>query len=217
MNAGLSNLSTLRQFVLGNSLQSDTRFDNQLLAIGLGLAGVFDAHLNRKLAWQSGETIIFSGDRPDYYLPRAPLANVSKVEMRYFIADAWTDITGQPIAWNPETGLLSFGYTLGTMPLQVRTTWSGGYWFETLEPDDAAYPSTIPAEISAAEIESRKFLLPDSLKMAWLLQCQQVWDARDKLGLGLADKPGNQSALDKLELSPLVKQMLQPWVRYQLT
>lgn len=218
MNAGLTNLDTLRKHLLAGSLKGDTQFDLQIKVIGLGVAGLFETFCNRRLAWLEDDEIQITGDRPHYYLPRFPIAEMTKVEMRYFQTDNWTEITGQPITINFETGLVHFGYTLGRNPLQVRLTWTGGYWFETLEPDDANYPSTQPALAADPNLPpSRIYLLPDSLTAAFLLQCEHTWDAKDNLGIGMTDKPGEQSAVGKLEMSPMVKQMLQPFVRYQLS
>jgi hypothetical protein len=218
MNAGLSNLDKLKKALLGNGLAADPQFDIAIKAIGLGMAGLCETFCNRQLAYLENDTLIFSGDRSHYYLPRFPIVSVDKVEMRYFIADDWTDITGQPISWNPETGLLHFGYTLGRNPLQVKVTYTGGFWYEMLEPDDDTYPSDLPTAITDnQQLEARKFRLPDTLQSAWLLQCQEVWNKRDKLGMGMADVPDKQVSLERLALIPIVKQMLQPFVRYQLT
>jgi len=218
MKAGFSNLDTLRKFLLGNSLSPDHQFDAAITGIGLGMAGLCDAFCNRQFAYFESDTLIFSGDRSHYYLPRFPLVSIDQVQMRYFIADDWTDITGQPISWNAETGLLHFGYTLGRNPLQVKVTYTGGYWCETLEPDDENYPSDLPDAITNNQnLEARKFLLPEIVKSAWLLQCQEVWNKRDKLGLAITDTPDKQVSLDKLALIPIARQMLQPHVRYQLT
>jgi hypothetical protein len=111
MNAGFSNTDTLRNFLLGNGLSAERKFDAAIMAIGLGMAGLCETFCNRQFAYLENDTLIFSGDRSHYYLPRFPIVSIAKVEMRYFIADAWTSITGQPISWNPESGLLHFGYT----------------------------------------------------------------------------------------------------------
>jgi len=208
MIAGLTNLDTLKKALLAETLVNETRFDLMIQTIGLGVAGIFNAFTNRRLAWMLGDTITFSGDRPHYYLPRYPILNVMSVQMKYFRTDNWNDISDQPITVNYETGLIHFGYTLGRFPLQVKAIWDGGYWFEPLEPDDDAYPSTAP--VGAV-------LLPDDLKAAFLLQCEEVWAQRDKLGSGIIDKPGAQSGLSKLELAPLVKMVLQTHIRYQLS
>jgi hypothetical protein len=228
MNAGLSNLDTLKKHLLSPNQKGDTTFDPMILAIGLGMAGLIDTFCNRVMAYWENERITFSGDRPHYYLTRFPIVSISAVEMRYFISDDRSNITGEPLAWNQETGLLHFGYTLGRNPLQVRVTWIGGFWYQTLEPDDANYlvcdsptdpgfPAALPAAIQALDpVDQKKSLLPASIKSAWLLQCQQVWSMRDKLGLSMIDKPGEQANLSDLALIPLAKMMLQPYIRYQL-
>jgi len=219
MIAGLTNLDTLKKAILPSSMAAETKFDLMLQVVGLGVAGLFDSFCNRRLAWQAADNIVFSGDRPHYYLPRFPISGITKIEMRYFQTDSWTEITGQPISVNYENGLVHFGYTLGRNPLVVRATWDGGYWFETLEPDDAAYPSTSPAVTDPLALANGGSVapLPGVLRAAFLLQCEAVWAARDKLGLGLTDKPGEQSGITKLDLSPLIKTMLQPFIRYQLS
>jgi len=218
MNAGLTNLDTLKKHLLPSTLTGEPRFDTVIQTLGLGVAAWFDQYCNRRFGWLEDDTMVFSGDRPHYYLPRFPVSVVTRVEMRYFQTDNWTEITGQPINVNYETGLIHFGYFLGRWPLQVRATWSGGYWFEPLEPDDDGYPSDAPTLPADANIPpARAFLLPNDLRAAFLTQCQHGWDLRDKLGAGLADKPKTQTDLEDFKLVPMVKQILQQYVRYQLS
>ncbi len=218
MNAGLTNLDTLKKHLLAKSIQASTDFDSVITAIGLGVAGRFDRFCNRNFAYLANATQIFTGNRPHYYLARYPLVSVALVEMRYFITDAWTDITGQPISWNPESGLIHFGYTLGREPLQVRVTWTGGYWYEQKEPADVGYPSTAPAPVLALDAgEQPKYALPPEVQLAFLLQCQEIWNKRDKLGSGIAQKPDAQVALASMGMIPDVCQALHPHIRYQLT
>jgi hypothetical protein len=218
MIAGLTNLDTLKKHLLATSQMAETRFDLVIQTLGLGIAGLFDTLCNRRLAYLDADQVVFSGDRPHYYLPRFPIRNVTSIQMRYFQTDNWTDITGQPISVNYETGLIHFGYTLGRNPMQVRVVWDGGYWFEPLEPEDAQYPSNAPvAGTDPNGLPARFFILPDTLRSAFLFQCEAAWSQRDKLGLGLTDKPGEQSGLGKLDLAPMVKSMLNPFIRYQLS
>ena len=218
MNCGLTNLDGLKRYLLAESLRGETKFDAVLQVIGLGVAGMFETICNRRLGYMEDDYFQFSGDRPHMYLPRYPLRSVDVIKMSYFETDNWTEITGQPITINRESGLVHFGYTLGRFPLQVLGTWTGGYWFETLEPEEEGYPSVAP---TAAEgnraLPARFFLLPDTLRAAFLFQCEQVWAARDKLGMGLVDKADGQSGMKSLEVGPMVKMMLQPFVRYQLS
>ena len=226
MNVGFSNLDTLKKFLLPGTMQSDKTFDSTIAIIGKGVAGMFDTFCNRKFQFMDLDTIIFQGDRSHYYLPRFPLLSVATVEMRYFLADAWNNISGQPIAWNPETGLLHFGYTLGRNPLQVKVTYSGGYWFDPLEPDDSAFPSSQPdiianpvgVTLNGGSLEAIKFNMPESIQTAWLLQCAEVWKRKDKLGVNLVDAPAEAHSREKLiDILPMVESILKPFVRYQLS
>jgi hypothetical protein len=222
MNAGFSNTDTLRKFLLGNTLATDNQFDAQIVAIGLGMAGLFDNFCNRKFAYGEDIQQIFRGNRSHWYLPQYPILKITKVDLRYFAADDWTDISGQPVSINEASGLLHFGYTLGQDPIQTRVTWTGGFWWEQLEPDDENYPSDPPENIQNAQtvnpngLPPSAFILPDAIKAAWLLQCQEVWNKRDKLGLAMTDAPDKQVSLGSLKLVPLVEQMLKPFVRYNL-
>jgi hypothetical protein len=207
MNAGFSNLQTLKNFLLASSLQTDTAWDSKILPIGLGVAGIANTWCNRVFGYSAAITEVFPGDRPHYYLRQYPLASIAQVNMKYFITDSWTDISGQPIQWNQETGLLSFGYTVGAFPLQIQVIYAGGYFYEQLEPADPGYPTAPPAGIPA---------LPSDVQLAWLVQCAQVWNELDILGTGISANPDQVTNPQKLDLVPMVKQLLQPYRRYQL-
>jgi hypothetical protein len=218
VNAGLGNLDSLKTHLLAGTMQADTTFDAVIADLGLGVAALFDRHCNRHLAYEEHATQIFRGNRAHWYMRAYPVVAFEKTELRYFAADSWTNISGQPLAINEETGMLSFGYTLGVDPIQVRVTWTGGYWYEQLEPTDAGYPSQAPALVTACTaLEPAKFALPADIRLAWLIQCREVWNKIDKLGHGLIDKPDAQSLTGSLELSPLVKETLRGYVRYQIT
>jgi hypothetical protein len=222
MNCGLGNLDSLRRHLLPATMQADVSFDPVITDIGKGVARLMDRHCNRAFSYKEGAMRIFGGDRDHYYLDHFPVVIISQVQLRYFRADNWADISGQPLSENDETGLLHFGYTLGIPPIQVQVTWTGGYWFETAEPSDPTYPSTIPLAIQEAQannpgaLPSDAYLLPDDLRLAWLLQSREVWNKIDKTGMGLVDKPDQQTLTGALDLSPQVKGMLQPYIRYQM-
>jgi hypothetical protein len=219
MNCGLTNLDVLKRTLMAGTLAGETRFDLTLRMIGLGVRGAFEQICNRRLGYEVDDTVEFTGSRPHYYLPRFPVSGVTKVEMRYFQTDDWTVITGQPISVSYETGLVHFGYVLGRDPLRVRTTWSGGFWFETMEPDDDGYPSTKPEVTDPLALNNGGVVavLPDELQAAFLWQCEALWAARDKLGMGLVDKPNEQSAMGKIEIAPLVRTILNQYIRYQIS
>jgi hypothetical protein len=215
MNAGFANFDTLKKHLLaGSSAKSDTRFDTAIKAVGLGVAAAIENYTNRKFFRTADDTYISSADRAEFILPRYPVESVSLIEQKNTEADGWVTLDQSPWdlvqTFDLSAGIVRFAddNDLGNYSAQIRFTFTGGYWWETAEPDDPAYPSQMPAGATP---------LPNDLKLAWLLQCEAVWAARDKLGTGLIDKPETQSATGKTVLSPLVKQMLGQYIRYQLT
>lgn len=209
MNAGLSNLATLKNFLLAQSLQINTSYDAaKILPIGLGIAGLMNTYCGRNFGYNAAAVEIFSGDRPHWYLSFFPVLSVASVSMRYFITDAWTNISGEPIQWNQNTGLLSFGYTLGRFPLQIQVCYAGGFTYEQLEPTDEGYPTQQPAGTTP---------LPPDVQLAWLLQCAEVWNKIDKLGAGIATEPDKFTLTGALKLSDGVKEILQPYRRLQMS
>lgn len=233
MNAGLGNLSTLKRHLLTAGMAaSSTDFNPVIADIGRGVARLFDSICNREFTYAENYTEIFMGNRAFWYVKKYPFVQVAKIELKYFQTDEWTDITTQPLIVNPETGQLNFGYLLGPAPLQVRATYTGGYWYQTIEEGapgylvcndqtDAGYPAALPASIQGSPnlnppgIEPFKFLLPYDLRLAWLTQCRRVWDSFDKLGLGLTDKPGAQTSVSEVSIAPEVRSTLERYVRYQ--
>jgi len=215
MNCGFGNLDTLKRHLLAGSLAGETRFDSVIKTVGLAVAGLIEGHTNRRLGYAAGDTIVFNALRRIFYLPRFPVCGVTSVVTRAETTATWLVESGQPTMVNYETGLVDFGSELGDENVQVRVLWTGGYWFETLEPDDSGYPSSKPTHVDPTW--DAVAALPDALQGAWLLQCEYLWAARDKLGMGLVDAPGKQTTLGDLKLSPLVEKMLMPYVRYQMT
>jgi hypothetical protein len=225
MNAGFSNLDWLKKQLLADTLKNDKRFDARILVIGKGVAASFERYCNREFCYATGILEVFSGDRPHWFARRTPVTQFTKVELRFFQADPWTDISGQPVSVDEEKGYIDFGYTLGRRPMQTRLTYNGGYLWNQLEPDDAAYvvPVAIPPDIAnnQAGIDPNKFLLPDDLLFAWITQCRKVWEAIDKIGDKILDVGSNtknpSEALAGLDLVPEVKFILDCHKRFQLT
>ena len=211
MNAGFSNLDTLRKKLLAGSLMGETKFDPQITLIGLGMAGAIESLLNRKLARVAGDIEVLPADRNNFVLSRYPLETLTLTELKIIESDGWVAQDASVIkAVDTANGIVNWRGDCDAGPdyAQVRFTYTGGFFWETAEPDDAGYPTAIPAGAA---------LLPDAIRQAWLLQCQQVWAACDKLGLGLADEPDKQSKLADIKPSPLIKQMLTSYIRYQMT
>lgn len=223
MNAGFANLTTLKQQLLAPELQTRNDWDNLLQVIGLGVAGSFGRYCNRDFDWKIGAQEVTQGERDHWYVRRTPVSSFTKVELRYFRADPWTDISGQPLAADEHKGLIHFGYTLGRRPIQVRITYNGGYFWEQLEPSTNGYPTPVPDDITnnPAGIDPSSFNLPNDLIFAWVTQCRKVWEAADKIGSKITEVGSNtrnpSEALAGLDLVPEVKEILNSYIRYQLT
>lgn len=219
MNAGFSNLDWLKKQILSQPDVTEVRFDDLILAIGLGVAGQFAKFCNRDWMYRAGIQEVTTGDRSFWFVRCAPVTQFTAVNLRFFRTDAWTPILSQPLQADEEKGLIHFGYTLGVAPIQVQVIYNGGYVWEMLEPDDASYPSMVPVDVTSnpAGIDPEKFMLPDELKFAWLLQCKHVWANLDKLGTDLL-RSGKVSSLRFPEdFAPSVEQTLATFKRYQIT
>lgn len=209
MNAGLSNLATLKAHVLAAGLAASTDYDTVLTALGRGVAGRMERHCNRFFLRTVDTIFETDAEHSHLLLPRAPIEAIESVEQRDSVGAGWIDITENIQNRADQIGLLHFGGILGSHLARVRVTYTGGYWWETLEPDDDDYPTTQPDGSTA---------LPSDLQFAWLLQCERVWDAKDKHGLNIsAEKPDPSSALSTLELVPEVKSLLNAYIRYAIT
>jgi hypothetical protein len=214
MNAGLSNLATLKGWLLADSLQATTEYDAEIVAIGLGVLGVFEKYCDRKFARVAADTFDCQANRDHVILPRYPLEVVTLVEIRESGEAAFVTLTGASITnLGEKSGMVYFDSEPGTYFDRIRFTYTGGYFFEQLEPDHEDYPTTPPA---GAE------LLPDALQIAWRLQCEHVWKLHDKLGTAIAQSGAGEGtllglSLPGLELLPLVKQTLDSYRRLGLT
>lgn len=219
MNAGFSNLDFLKKQLLAKSFSSDTRFNDLIQAIGLGVAKQFATICNRDWAYQAGCAEVALGDRSFWFVRRTPVTQFTGVNLRFFRTDQWVSILGQPLQADEEKGLIHFGYTLGRAPIEFQVIYNGGFWWEQLEPDDANYPSTIPADITnnAAGLDPQKFMLPDDLKLAWLLQCKHVWSNQDKIGTDVLTSGKVSSLRFPEDFAPTVEQTLSLYKRFQIT
>jgi hypothetical protein len=214
-NAGFSNLDTLKKHLLAGTLQNDKRFDAAIAAIGLGAAGAIARHCQREFARVENATEIKGADHVEFLLSRYPLESVSQIELKRTEALGWVGLVINDVVTTIDLadGIIHFAgrRDVGPPDAQLRFTFTGGYWWDTAEPDAENYPTPTPAGAAA---------LPDDLRLAWLLQCEAVWMARDKVGKNvLASGTSNQfvtGTLPALEIIPLVKQMLADHVRYNL-
>ena len=214
MNIGLGNLTELKGQLVAASLRSDTNYDAVITGIGLGVANLFDQFCNRTFARTAGKTDTFSADRRHWYLNCFPVEQITAVAKCDDQADGFVasplppDESSLIQQMQLDQGYIMFIAIQGYFFSRIQVTYTGGYWFPTLEPTDAGYPDTQPAGST---------LLPAAVKTAWYLQCQQVWKRLDKLGAQIAQNPEGQTSLDSMELTPFVKQLPRPFQRMQMT
>jgi hypothetical protein len=213
MNAGLSNLATLKGWLLADAMQTATEYDTEIVAIGRGVVGIFEQFCARKFARLVGDTFDCPANRWFIVLPRYPIETVTASEIRLSGEDAYEALTASAIVNKAEkAGILYFDTEPGYCNDRVRFTYTGGYFFEQLEPADVGYPTAQPVGSTA---------VPDELLLAWRLQCEHIWKLHDKLGLAIAQSGAGEGtllglSLPGLELLPLVKQTLDSYRRLDL-
>jgi hypothetical protein len=216
MNAGFSNLYSLKTQLLAPALVAATDFDARITALGLGVAAAMENYCNRKFTRQADDQYIASADRAEFTLPRYPLESVSLIELKTSEADGWQTFDKAPWAivqtFDLPSGLVRLPNDAGKYFAQVRFTYTGGFWWEQKEPADNGYPTTQPAGSNA---------LPNDLQLAFYLQCKSTWESFDKIGDKISEVgSGSQfvtGTLANLQLVPVVKQMLGQFIRWQIT
>jgi hypothetical protein len=213
MDLGLGNLSTLKKFILPGSLATTASAivpDATFSALGLGVSAAIEGMCNRSFSRKVGDVYTTEADRFNVILPRYPIETITAVNIKASDADGYLPqiisnvITRKDLA----SGSIWFPYMQGIHWGTIQITYTGGYWYETLEPTDAGYPSTQPTGSTA---------LPNDLQMAWLLWASEIWNRRDKLGLGLANTPDQVFQIDKLTMPPALEHMINRYRRMQLS
>ena len=210
MNAGFSNLDTLKKQLLANTLKNDTRFDKLILSLGLGVATQIENACQRRFALATGDTETFPADRAEFLLSRTPVTAVTLIELKIAEADGWVAQTDPNFirALNLVNGIVDCGpEDCGPYYGQVRITYNGGYFWEQLEPDDTAYPTALPAGATP---------VPADLVNAWLLQCRHVWNQLDKLGTNILKAGEDKSLRFPEDFAPTVEKSIGQFIRYKL-
>lgn len=212
MDAGLSNLATLKARLLPSSLTGGTTQDNRILQIGRGVAGAFASFCNRD-GWlrATGLTTEFTADRGHWIVPRLPLETVTAVDQKDSEADGFVTlgaVNDVVETIDKKSGLVHFGSMLGDAESFVRITYTGGYWWDTTEDSTGVMPSGATA-------------LPYDLQEAWLLQCQRTWDTLDKQGANVVSQGGSVSllglSLAGLNIPEEIQRMIYRYRRFCVT
>lgn len=206
MNAGLSNLTTLKAHLLTPALAASTDYDARIATVGAAMLGLIEQHTGRRIARKVGDTLTLPGGRTVFVLPRLPVETITAIEYREKSADAWTDCLADLDYYDAESGVVHLTQPPVSRSGQIRVTWTGGYWFEPLEPAASGYPTTMPDGATA---------LPAELQAAWLLQCGHAWRVIDQLGTAIAEEPA-KAAFPPIDLVLAVAQQLARWRVYTL-
>ena len=210
MNLGLGNLTELKGQLLAASLRSDTNYDAVITGIGLGMANLFDQFCNRTFCRTVGKVDTFSADRRHWYLNAFPVESIAGLAKKDSESDGYVALPLPPAGssliqqMQSDTGYIMFIALQGYFFSRLQITYTGGYWFDTTEDGSGVMPAGATA-------------LPAAVKTAWYLQCQEVWKRIDRLGAQIAQDPEKQAALEGMELLPLVKELLRPFKRMQIT
>ena len=202
MNCGLSNLDRLKRHLLAaGTLAGETRFDEVVADLGQGVAAEFETFCGRKFARLVDDVAVFPADRVHFVLPRYPIESIKTVKVKRSEAGTFVEqAAGFVKTISAAAGIVYLPEPdAGPYDAEVQFTYTGGYWFETLEPEESGYPSAVPAGATA---------LPKDLRLAWVNHCRAVWDAWDKLGVGLVDKPKVQTVIGEVDWSASVKRTL---------
>lgn len=212
MNAGLANLATLKAWLLPSSLTAGADYDTQIAAIGKGVALALERYCNRHFARTVNDIFECPADRLHVVLPRFPIEAAPTIDLRDdlttgYVAQTYNDLV---IDHNLAAGLIKFGAWAGASTSRLKFTYTGGLWWEQLEPADQGYPTAQPTGSTA---------VPDDILLAWRLQCEFVWKQRDKLGLNIGEKVDNVflGALSRIAIFEGVKEILRPHIRYAIT
>jgi len=202
MNAGLGSLTLLKSRLLPAQAVAQTDQDTAITAIGLGVAAWFEQLCDRRFERTVGDIYLTRADRTYVVVPRYPLETVSALDWLLIDSDAWQP-SGLPYFLFPESGLIDFAEAIGTRDMQLRVTYTGGYWWDETEDASGTFPTGA-------------YPLPPDLQYAWLDQSAFLFERRNKLGLEKITHDGSFS-ISPADLLPHVRAILAPYRRNSLT
>lgn len=134
MNLILSNLAGLKAAVLPANLATQDTWDDQIAALGKGVAGAMQAHCNRLFERIEDDTFERSADCSYISLPRFPVEAISEVAIKVDETSGFAAMpTNTLFTLNKTPGIAEFGSLLGSWSSRVRITYTGGYWADYSE------------------------------------------------------------------------------------
>lgn len=199
MNAGLSNLRTLKSHLLPQSWETENELDDLIADLGLGVAAMMEEYCGgRKFRRVVDDTFEQAADSRLVQLPRFPVEGTPTLAVRSAGESTWEDEDDAFDQVAEASGLLYLSVQLGTDRDRVRVTYTGGYWWDETEDNS----DTLPAEATA---------LPAALKLAWLQQCKHVFAQSEALFRRAVSEAQAKPEVASVELLPSVKQALRPF------
>lgn len=205
MNCGFSNLETLKGFVLPEGQRATTTYDVRLQVLGKGIAAELEKWCSRSFGRVVGDQFVVGSDRGYIALPRFPLESVSLIELQTDLSTGYTVLPANTLLnMDQAAGLIEFGTPIGPFDAKLRITYTGGYWWETLESTEDGYPTTPPVGSAA---------LPADLQLAWLLGCQRVFERARTMSLtGIKDV--TRAGVQLLNIDEELRSMIAPFIRF---
>lgn len=158
LDAGFGTLAQLKARVFPAIMENydgDGEFDDDLQAIGLGVAGMFNRHCNRK--FQRGVDVVddIEGGGSSVALSHAPVESVTAVSL--VTKDASESILSSIYNTSLAAGIVNFDGYQGNHRDRIQITYTGGYWLGT--PNHLAEGTqaktvflAIPANVSDVDI-----------------------------------------------------------------
>lgn len=209
MDVGFSNLETLKRLILAESMQSNKAFDNQIITLGVGIKNQFENFTNRNFARLVGAQEVFPADRCEFLVSRLPIEVVTLAEKKKCETDGFVAQCAEFIRIiDQANGIINTGdIDAGRHFEQIRFTYTGGFFWNTLEKGDPNYRAQLPAGAAA---------LPNDLFFAWVNQCKHMWKNQDKLGLDLLNDGDIKSLRFPQDFAPTIEATLNSYKRYNL-
>lgn len=202
MNAGFSSLSALKRELLLPADALRTENDAAIVALGLGVAALFESQCDRKF----GRIVYidtFAADRSFWITRSYPIEQVHAVQVRRDYASGFQLVPGQPSNVIEMSGKVDFLGYLGAYGEIGRISYTAGYWWD--ESEDGSL--TLPEGATA---------LPEDLRAAWVMQCRWFWERRsitERAKAGFAKDSADGFATPAEELLQPVRSILTSYRR----
>jgi len=124
LDAGFLTTNDLKLRILPDGQEARNEWDTELQGIGKSVAEEFNNHCNRTFHRVVGATYDVPANRSSLCLDAMPVEIVTSVVMDE--SGDFTDITENIRTMGKKSGVVEFGYVLGSYLDRVTTTFTGG-------------------------------------------------------------------------------------------